>query len=69
MRVQLNAEQVRSLRVEQGMTKRELAAAAGISPTTARNAENGVSVMGSTAWKVARALEVDPPQSLGRAVR
>jgi hypothetical protein len=43
------------------MTKRDLAAAAGVS-TTARNAERGAPV-GS---KTALALDVDPPQRLGR---
>jgi hypothetical protein len=47
------------------MTKRDLAAAAGVS-TTARNAERGAPVGSKTARKVARALDVDPPQRLGR---
>ena len=52
MYVQLYPERVKTLREEQGMSKRDLAVAAGISKTTAR--------------KVATALGVDPPQRLGR---
>ena len=66
MYVELNAERVRALREEHGMTKRDLAAAAGISKTTMRNAERGVPVQCKTARKVAAALVVHPPQHLGR---
>ncbi len=69
MQVQLNAERVRSLRLEHGMTKRDLARAAGISESTARSAERGIPVRGATGRKVARVLGVDPPQSLGRVAR
>ena len=66
MRVAMNSEQVRSLREERGMTKKDLAAAAGISKTTARNAERGEPVRSKTARSVAAALGVNPPQLLGR---
>ena len=69
MYVELYPERVRALREEQEMTKRDLAAAAGISKTTARNAERGAPVRSKTARKVARALDVHPPQQLGRPAR
>jgi len=69
MRIAMNAERVRALREEWGMSKREMAAEAGVSVKAARRAENGEPVMASTARGVARALRVDPPQSLGRPVR
>jgi transcriptional regulator with XRE-family HTH domain len=57
-------ERMKTLTEGRGMTKRDLAAAAGVS--TARNAERGAPVGSKTARKVARALDVDPPQRLGR---
>ena len=66
MYVEMNPERVRALREEQGMTKRDLAAAAGISKTTARNTERGEPVRSKTARRVAAALGVDPPQRLVR---
>ncbi len=69
MYVQLYPEQVKTLREERGMTKRDLAAAAGVSATTARNAERGAPVRSKTARKVARTLDMDPPQRLGRPAR
>ena len=51
------------------MTKRDLAAAAGVSKTTTRNAERGDPVRAKTARKVARALQVDPLQRLDRPSR
>ena len=66
MFVEMYAEQVKTLREERGMTKRDLAVAAGISTTTARNAERGVPVRTKTARSVAAALGVNPPQPLGR---
>jgi transcriptional regulator with XRE-family HTH domain len=67
--VELLAERVKTLREERGMTKRDLAAAAGVSTTTARNAERGEPVRSKTARKVARTLGVEPPQRLGRPAR
>jgi DNA-binding XRE family transcriptional regulator len=49
MYVELYPERVRALHEEQGMTKRDLAAAAGISKTTAKNAERGEPVRSKTA--------------------
>jgi transcriptional regulator with XRE-family HTH domain len=64
--VELYPEKVRALREERGMSKRDLATAAGISKKTARNAECGEPVRSKTARSVADALAVDPPQRLGR---
>jgi transcriptional regulator with XRE-family HTH domain len=66
MYVELYPERVQALREERGMSKRDLAAAARISPKTAGNTERGEPVRGKTARKVAAALGVDPPQRLGR---
>ena len=66
MHVVLYPERVKALREERGMTKRDLAAAAGVSKKTAGNAERGEPVRAKTARKVAAALGVDPPQRLGR---
>ncbi len=59
--MQLYPEWVKTLREEQGMSKRGLAVAAGISKTTARNAERGEPIRGKRARKVAAALGVNPP--------
>jgi transcriptional regulator with XRE-family HTH domain len=69
MQVRLDGERVRGLREERGLSKGELADAAGISRTTARNAERGVPVRGATGRAVAKVLGVEPPQSLGRVAR
>ena len=66
MYVELYPERVKALREECGITKGDLAAAAGISKKPARNAERGEPVRSKTARKVAAALGVDPPQRLGR---
>ena len=66
MYVELHTEMVTTLREERGMSKRDLAAAAEVSPTTARNAERGAPVRLKTARRIAAALGVDPPQRLGR---
>ena len=66
MYVELYPERVKALRKERGMTKRDLAVAAGVSPKTAGTAERGEPVRSKTARKVAAALGVDPPQRLGR---
>ncbi len=66
MYVELYPEKVKALREEREMSKRDLAAAAGISMTTVRNAERGLPVRSKMARKVAVALGVHPPQPLGR---
>ena len=66
MYVEMYPEKVRALREERGMSKRDLAAAAGVSPKTAGNVESGEPVRSKTARKVAAALGIDPPQPLGR---
>ena len=69
MYVAMNPERVRGLRRLRGMSKRELAACAGVSETTARRAESGQPVHGSTARAVAVVLGERPSDSLGRVVR
>ena len=69
MYVELFPEKVTALREERGMTKKDLAAAAGISKTTGRNAERGKPVSTKTARGVATALGVYPLQRLGRPSR
>jgi transcriptional regulator with XRE-family HTH domain len=64
--VEMYGEQVRALREGRGMSKRDLANAAGVSPKTARNAERGEPVRTKTARGVATALGVYPLQRLGR---
>jgi transcriptional regulator with XRE-family HTH domain len=66
--VVMNAEQVRSLREEKGLTRRDLATAAGVSETTARRVEREEPVCFRTGRKVADALGVEPSPSLGRAI-
>ncbi len=69
MYVELYSERVKALREEQGMTKRDLAEAAGISKTTARNAERGLPVRSKTARKVAAALgSTRPSPSAARRI-
>ena len=53
----MNSERVRELCEEKGMSRRDLADAAGISLSTARNAERGAVVQGRTVHKIAKALE------------
>ena len=69
MYVVLYPERVKALREEQGMTKRDLATAAGISTKTASNAERGLPVRSKTARSVAQAWGVEPLQRLGRPSR
>jgi transcriptional regulator with XRE-family HTH domain len=66
LRIKMNDE-VKSLREERGMSPRDLARQAGITPTTARRAERGQPVRVSTARKIGGALQVDP-RSLGAVV-
>jgi transcriptional regulator with XRE-family HTH domain len=66
MYVAMYGERVRELREEKVMSKRGLAAAAGITPKTARRAEREGPVTMWTARKVATALGVGSPQGLAR---
>ena len=63
----MDAEQVRSLREEKGMSQRQLAEASGVSKKkTLANVEAGkVHPLPSTARKIGAALDVDP-RSLAR---
>ena len=66
MYVELYPKRVKALREERGMSKRDLATAAGVSKKTARNAKRGLPVRLKTARSVAAALGADPPQRIGR---
>ena len=66
MYVVMNSERVRSLREERGLTRRDLAVAAGVSETTLRRVEREEPVYFRTGRKVAKALGVEPSPSLGR---
>jgi len=56
----MNGRRVEELREEKGLSKQELAAAAGVSPSTLRSAVREKPVQVKTAKKVGGALEVDP---------
>jgi transcriptional regulator with XRE-family HTH domain len=64
----MNGERVQELREEKGLSKRALAAAAGISVSTVRRAEREKPLYLSTGRKVADALGVEPSPSLGRVL-
>ena len=60
MYARMNADKVRQLRARHGMSRKELADAAGICAATARNAERRGAVRYSTAWKVAGVFGLHP---------
>jgi transcriptional regulator with XRE-family HTH domain len=64
----MNADKVRQLRARKGMSKRDLAIAAGVSESTARRVELGARVQGETAWKVAGVFGLHP-RDIGRPYR
>jgi transcriptional regulator with XRE-family HTH domain len=66
--VVMDPERVRELREQKGMSKRDLAAAAGISLTTAKRVERGLSVRFPTGCRVLAVFEEEPPSSLGRPI-
>ncbi len=67
MYVVLHGSKVRELREAGGADRAALARRAGISPTTLRRVEgNRGAVSVKTACKITVALDVEPPQSLGR---
>lgn len=68
MYVVMNAERVRSLREQKGMTRRDLAGAAGVSVQTASRAEREEPVTFRTGRAVADALGVAPSRDLGRVL-
>ena len=68
MYVVMNSERVRELREEKGMTRRDLAGAAGISAETVRRVELEEPVYFRTGRAVAKALGVEPSPSLGRVL-
>ena len=53
------ADKVKELREEKGLSRRGLAAAAGISESTARSVEREAAVQSATAWKVACVFGVE----------
>jgi transcriptional regulator with XRE-family HTH domain len=67
--VVMNSERVQELREENGLSRRALASAAGISVSTARNVEREVPVTFRTGRAVADALGVEPSPSLGRVLK
>jgi ribosome-binding protein aMBF1 (putative translation factor) len=64
----MNSERVRELREEKGMTRRDLAAAAGISVKTVRRVEREKPVMFRTGRAVADALGIEPGPRRGRVL-
>jgi transcriptional regulator with XRE-family HTH domain len=68
MSLVMNAERVQELREEKGMTSQDLAAAAGISMTTARRVGREKPMMFRTGRAVADALGVEPSPGLGRVL-
>src|SRR5829696_2519908 len=57
----MDAEQVRSLREEQGVSQRQLAEVSGVARRTLANVEAGKAhTLPSTARKIGAALDVDP---------
>jgi transcriptional regulator with XRE-family HTH domain len=66
--VVMNSERVRELREEKGMSRRDLAGAAGVSVETARRIEREAPVTFRTGRAVADALGVEPSPSLGRVL-
>jgi transcriptional regulator with XRE-family HTH domain len=69
MYVELDGPQVQAMRQERGMSRRALAARAGLGMSTVARVEAGeAAVRLKTARKVGAALEVDP-KSLGRPKR
>ena len=68
MYVAMNPSRVHELREEKGMSKRELAVAAGISLTTAKRVECGLPVLFPTGRKVLAVLGEKPSPEPGRPV-
>jgi transcriptional regulator with XRE-family HTH domain len=66
--VRMNTEQVQTLREQKGMTRRDLAAVAGISVNTVRHVEREKPMMFRTGRAVADALGIEPSPSLGRVL-
>jgi transcriptional regulator with XRE-family HTH domain len=65
MYVILSPEKVRELREERGLDRRDLADAAGLSPTTVRRIEGGKGpVEVESAYKIADALGLEHPTVL-----
>jgi transcriptional regulator with XRE-family HTH domain len=68
MYLEMNGARVQELREEKGLSKRALAAAAGLSPETVRSVEREKPVTFRTGRAVANALGVGPSKSLGRVL-
>jgi transcriptional regulator with XRE-family HTH domain len=68
MYVVMNNQRVQELREEKGLSKRDLATAAGVSETALKRVEREEPVAFRTRRKVATALGVEPSPSLGRVL-
>jgi DNA-binding XRE family transcriptional regulator len=66
--VVMDSDRVRELREEKGMSRRGLAAVAGVSVQTARRIEREPPVTFRTGRAVAEALGAKPSPSLGRVL-
>jgi transcriptional regulator with XRE-family HTH domain len=66
--VRMNTEQVQTLREQKGMTRRDLAAVAGISAETVRRVELEQPVYFRTGRAMADALGIEPSPGLGRVL-
>ena len=66
--IEMYPEKVKTLREDKGMSRRDLADAAGISVATARKAERGGRVAKGTARRVILALGEEPSLEWGRVV-
>jgi transcriptional regulator with XRE-family HTH domain len=64
----MEGKQVRSLREEKRMSRRDLAGVAGVSVSTAKRVERELPVTFRTGRAVAEALGVKPSPSLGRVL-
>ena len=58
----IDGEKLEALRAERGLSRHDLARAAGISAATVSKAERGNRVRGKTAWKVARVFDIHPSE-------
>jgi len=64
--MEVDMETLKTLREERVLTVAELARQAGVSKNTISKAENGGSVYPSTVRKLARALNVEPADLVGK---
>jgi transcriptional regulator with XRE-family HTH domain len=60
MYARMNVDKVKQLRARHGMSRKDLADAAGISLSTARRVERKATVQAATVWKVAGVFGLHP---------